>query len=59
MKDIFPGLLKPGGRLLVSGIIDSRRDEVIASLENSGFELLELISSNMWSAAVLRHKGGS
>ena len=50
MAPYFPAFLKPGGRLLVSGIIDERLDEVCERLAPAGFTLLETRRSGGWNA---------
>ncbi|MCL1849248.1 MAG: 50S ribosomal protein L11 methyltransferase [Clostridiales bacterium] len=54
MAPYFVGLLAGGGRLLVSGVIDSRRDEVLGVLMDEGFALEEEQGSGEWKAFVLR-----
>lgn len=43
-------LTAPHGKLIVSGIIDERADEVIDCLKSCGFCLLEMKSSGGWNA---------
>lgn len=52
MTPYFTGFLKPAGKLLVSGIIDERRQEVLATVEQAGFTLLESGRSGEWNAFV-------
>ena len=40
MSGIFGGFIKDGGTLIVSGIIDQRKDEVLDRLKAEGFELI-------------------
>ncbi len=54
MQDIFYKKLVPGGRLIVSGIIDRRADEVSSSLEQAGFIVQEKRELNGWAAFLLR-----
>ncbi len=51
MTPYFAGFLRDSGRLIVSGIIDERREEVIEGIKSAGFELMEQKSSNDWNAA--------
>ncbi len=51
MAPLFPGFLKAGGKLIISGIIDSRKDEVIDAVKAQGFELCEIKTLEDWTAA--------
>lgn len=51
MSGLFKGFLKPGGKLIVSGIIDMRKDEVLDVIKSQGFVLLELKEKEDWVAA--------
>ena len=51
MTPCFGGFLRDGGKLIVSGIIDERRDEVVSGIQAAGFELKEQSSSSDWNAA--------
>lgn len=51
MSGLFGGFLKQGGRLVVSGIIDMRKDEVLDTIKAQGFELLEIKEKEDWVAA--------
>ena len=46
----LPKLLDEGGRCIVSGIIDSRRDEVIAGLRAAGLSPVEIAERRGWVA---------
>lgn len=48
MKQIFFDKLKDGGKLILSGIIDSRADEVLSAIETSGFTLIASEKENGW-----------
>ncbi len=52
MTPYFSGFLRPEGRLLVSGIIDERRQEVQDRVGQAGFALLESGQSGEWNAFV-------
>ena len=56
MSPFFAGFLKKGGKLVVSGIIDARRDEVIQTIKNAGFELQQQRRSGDWNAASFIYK---
>ena len=51
MSGLFGGFLKKGGKLVVSGIIDPRKDEVLDSIVSQGFELVEERKKDDWNAA--------
>ena len=54
MKEIFAEITKPGGTLVISGIIDDRRDEVLSAVKSCGFTLVEDLHRDMWNAAVYK-----
>lgn len=51
MSGSFAGFIKDGGKLIVSGIIDSRKDEVIDVIIAQGFKLNEICEKEDWVAA--------
>lgn len=51
MSDKFADFLKDKGTLIVSGIIDSRKDEVLNVIQNKGFKLVEIKEKEDWVAA--------
>lgn len=51
MSGIFARFLRKGGKLVVSGIIDPRRDEVLETIKANGFELVQTQQKDDWSAA--------
>lgn len=51
MSDKFKAFLKPNGTLIISGIIDSRKDEVINVVKGKGFKLIEIREKEDWVAA--------
>ena len=51
MSGLFAGFLKKGGKLVVSGIIEPRRDEVLGKIQSSGFELVQTRQKDDWVAA--------
>ena len=56
MSGLFGGFLKEKGILVVSGIIDNRREEVLETIKSSGFELVKTKQSEDWNAAVFVKK---
>ncbi len=50
MAPMFADKLVPGGRLICSGILNERADEVRAALEQNGFTVLSQEHSDDWSA---------
>lgn len=53
MAGRFGAFLKPGGRLIVSGIITERAEEVLGVLKQQGFRQTEVRSAEGWTAALL------
>ena len=51
MSDKFSGFLKENGTLIVSGIIDSRKDEVLDVIKSKGLKLIEIREKEDWVAA--------
>ncbi|QHE53040.1 50S ribosomal protein L11 methyltransferase [Pontibacillus sp. HMF3514] len=47
-------LLKPGGHFITSGIIQNKRNEVKANLEEAGFEIVETNQMEDWTAIIAR-----
>ena len=43
-------MLAPGGKYIVSGIIDERKTEVIKCLEDNGFVVLDAPDEAGWTA---------
>ena len=54
MTDAFRQLVKPDGKLVLSGIIDDRLDEVISAVKQKGFILIEQKHRDIWNAAVFK-----
>lgn len=48
------GALMPGGRLIVSGLIATRQDEVAAALSNRSLQLQTVLTEDEWRALLLR-----
>ncbi|MGN0593947.1 MAG: 50S ribosomal protein L11 methyltransferase [Hominimerdicola sp.] len=51
MSGIFAGFIRSGGTLIVSGIIDQRKEEVLDVIKAQGFELIEIKEKEDWVAA--------
>ncbi|MEG1276241.1 MAG: 50S ribosomal protein L11 methyltransferase [Ruthenibacterium sp.] len=50
-----PALLKADGTFIASGIIDTRRDEVVDALQQTGLAVCEIKEENGWVALLCRH----
>lgn len=53
MSPLFQGFLKEGGKLIVSGIIDERADEVKSALTESGWRELSEKNEDGWNCLLL------
>jgi ribosomal protein L11 methyltransferase len=49
-----PALLAEGGTFIASGIIDTRKDEVIAALESTGLKVAEVREKRGWECLICR-----
>jgi len=49
-----PGLMAEGATFIASGIIDSRKDEVIAGLEKAGLSVVEVKEKRGWECIVCK-----
>lgn len=49
---VIPQLMKPGGKLIASGIIADRLDEVLDALKANGLEAVEICSGEDWRAVL-------
>ena len=54
MSPIFGGFIADGGRLIVSGIIDERVDEVKAALSENGWNIEREFNEEGWNALQLK-----
>lgn len=54
MAPMFKNWLKPGGRLILSGIIGKRAADVRSAMEKTGFEETDLRQKNDWVAVRLK-----
>ncbi|MDD4849227.1 MAG: 50S ribosomal protein L11 methyltransferase [Gemmiger sp.] len=52
-----PALMKPGARFIASGIIDTRKDEVLAGLRAAGLEPVEIKEKRGWVCVICRKAG--
>ena len=55
MAPLFVRCLKPGGDLIISGIITERAEEVLSVMREYGFAVLDQQEENGWCAARLSH----
>lgn len=56
LTKIVPRMIKPDGRYIMSGIIGERLDEVLAALDENGFEVLEVRAGDDWRAVMAKPK---
>ncbi len=56
MSGIFGEFLKENGKLILSGIISERQDEVIDAVTEKGFSVLEIATEEGWSAVLLENR---
>ena len=54
LSPLAKSLAKPGAPFLVSGVIDERRDEVLQTLEQTGFSIEAVRQSESWVAILAR-----
>lgn len=54
MSKRFRPFIADNGTLIISGIIDSRKDEVLDTIKAAGFELIEVSEKEDWVAAAFR-----
>ncbi len=53
MREIFRKKIKDGGILIISGIIDERKDEVVDAVVGAGFKVLKSAEGEGWAAVKL------
>lgn len=59
LSDIVPKHLKEGGYFIMSGIIDTKEEEVVRTIEaNPYFEIVEVTRQNEWSGVTARRISG-
>ncbi len=56
LTKMVPRIIKPEGVYIMSGIIGDRLDEVLAALDENGFEVLEVREGDDWRAVMARPK---
>lgn len=56
LTQMVPRIIKPEGVYIMSGIIGDRLDEVLAALDENGFEVLEVREGDDWRAVMARPK---
>ncbi len=49
MTQVFRLITRPGGKLIVSGIIDDRCDEVMSAIMSAGFTEIEPLHRDIWN----------
>ncbi len=54
MTKVFANITKPGGILIISGIIDDRLDEVMNAVKSAGFTVIEPLHRDIWNGCALR-----
>lgn len=57
MSPIFGSFMKPDGKIIISGIIIERCDEVMAAMKENGFRRIELCENGGWAAAEFEKNG--
>ena len=58
LAPVLGRFLKPGGRVLCSGILDVREPEVLEALDRAGLEILEVRAKEDWRSVMARRKDG-
>jgi ribosomal protein L11 methyltransferase len=48
--------LSPGGRLVTAGLIESQEEEVVASLQAAGLQVIERTQEQDWVCLVAQHR---
>ena len=56
MSGLFDAMLKPDGTLILSGIINIRRDEVVKEIKTQGFEIIKEYCKNDWICLICKKK---
>ena len=54
MTPVVPRLIKQGGLYITSGIIQDRKDEVLAAITENGFEVITIDTRKEWVSIVAR-----
>ena len=58
LSPVLKHFVKPEGRILCSGILDVREDDVIAALEHAGLEVVERRAKEDWRSVMVRRRDG-
>ena len=56
LSPILKAFMKPDGRVICSGILDVREEDVIRALENAGLEILERKAKEDWRSLLARRR---
>ena len=54
MSPLFKKLLKPDGKLIMSGIISERQNEVVDAVKLYGFTLENAVEKELWAAVLMK-----
>ena len=54
-----PALMAPGATFIASGVVDTRRDEVVEGLRAVGLNVVEVREQNGWVAILCKKRGGA
>ena len=54
MSPLFKKLLKPDGKLIMSGIISERQNEVVDAVKLNGFTLENAVEKELWAAVLMK-----
>ncbi len=55
LTPLVPSFLKPGGRYILSGILNEKEEEVKKALEKSGFTDIEALHDGEWTGLICTH----
>ena len=58
LAPVLKHFVKPDGRILCSGILDVRENDVIAALESAGLEIVERRAKEDWRSVMARRRDG-
>ena len=58
LSPVLRHFVKPDGRILCSGILDVRENDVIAALESAGLEIVERRAKEDWRSVMARRRDG-
>jgi len=57
MNESLENFIKPGGHYIMSGIIDGRVEDVVASLESHNFEVIKKCTKGEWHGILACYRG--